>query len=101
LLGGRVVLLADGMPQAIARETARRQDARMPAYALIVAAGIFEVAYLLWRTRRARRRLEQHLAKERGARVVATSGTPLTALLILCGAIALAFAVLATLTALG
>lgn len=100
---GRAVLLADGLPAAIAKEEERRRSARRPAYALIVAAGIFELIYLLWRARRARRTLELHLARQSegggDATLAVQSALPLTALLLLAGALALAFAILAVLSA--
>lgn len=101
LAGGRVQLVGDGMPVALRAEKERRQSARRPAYALIVAAGIFELFYLFWRTRRSRRRLEVHLAQHTGGEVTAAQSFPLTALVLLSGALALAFAILATLSAFG
>lgn len=100
---GRSTPLADGLPAAIEREEGRRRDARRPAYALIVAAGLFELVYLVWRARRARQRLELHLSREgeggSQAALAVQSPLPLTALVLLAGALALAFAILAVLSA--
>jgi hypothetical protein len=101
LEGGRVLLLADGMSQAMSVEEQRQRDARRPAYGLIVASGIFELIYLWWRARRSRRRLETHLVEHVGGELSASQSMPLTALMLLSGALALAFAILATLSAFG
>ena len=99
LEGGRVTEIADGMAAAIAAEESRQAEARRPAFGLIVAAGLFELVYLWWRTRRSRMRLEQHLAQEKGAERSAAPSLPLSALVVLSGALALAFAILATVSA--
>jgi hypothetical protein len=54
---GRPALLADGMPAALRQETTRQARVRRPACALILAAGVLELAYLWRRHRLGRRRL--------------------------------------------
>jgi hypothetical protein len=101
--GGVVSLLADGLPAAMMQEEERQAAARRPAYALILAAGLFELFYLWWRARRAKRELDAHVAAHTGGEVsqsVAQS-VPLVTLVVLSGALALAFAILAALSAFG
>ncbi len=100
----RTLLLGDGLPGVIEAERERRARARWPAFLLLFAAALFEIAFLWWRARRAQRRLALHLAEEgAGGEAVAAvpSALPLTALVLLSGALALGFAVLALVAALG
>jgi hypothetical protein len=53
----RPALLADGLPAAVQQEQARQARVRRPASALILAAGVLELAYLWRRHRLGRRRL--------------------------------------------
>jgi hypothetical protein len=100
--GGRAVLVADGMPAAIAAERERRASARRPAYGLVLAAGLFELFYLWRRGRLARQRLEAHMRASgvEGTEPSAMVGNlPLFWLCLLTGGLAVLFAVLAAVAA--
>ncbi len=104
-----MVLLADGLPGAIAAEDDRRAKARRPAYGLVLAAGLFELLYLWRRGRQTRRRLQNHLrsasetpegAQLDEATVEAVTGSaPLVWLILLTGGLVLTFAFLALVAA--
>ncbi|MBW2459496.1 MAG: hypothetical protein JRI68_33695 [Deltaproteobacteria bacterium] len=104
-----MVLLADGLPRAVAAEEERRAGARRPAYGLVLAAGLFELFYLWRRGRLTRRRLQDHLrsasetaegAQLDQATVTAVAGSaPLLWLLLLTGGLVLIFSFLALVAA--
>jgi len=100
--------LADGLPQAIAAETQRVRRARIPAIALVIAAGIFELLYLWRRSRISRARLQDHLRRSAAAADSAepaaelstiAASTPVLWLTVALGGLVLAFAALAVLVA--
>ena len=111
----RPALLANGMPVAVQQEQARQARVRRPACALILAAGVLELAYLWRRHRLGRRRLGrlQTAAAEAaqdgaklaslGAPAVPAIATPIGlwwSIMLPLG-VALAFLALAALTAWG
>jgi len=96
-----MTLLADGLPAARERERTRQEHARIPAFALVVAAALFEVAFLYWQRRRsqldlARRMREAHIDPE-----TVTSRPAAWWLVVLTGALLLAFLALAALALFG
>jgi hypothetical protein len=107
----RLQVLVDGMPATIDADRARATAARRPAYGLILAAGAFEVLFLLYRNRRTRNQLRQRMRRlaaasgEGGALEASVSrlaGSPgLLWLTVLAGGVALAFVVLAAVAAWG
>jgi hypothetical protein len=95
----------DGMPAAIASEQERSARVRMPAFGLVLAAGLFELLFLWRRNRLARAKLERHLQTHPGAegviRLDAIAGTtPVLYLTLFFGALVLAFIILAAVAAL-
>ncbi len=102
----RLGQLLDGMPKAIAREEDRRKRVRWPALGLVLATGIFELLLLWRRNKLSRAELEAHIAKVGGdsedesglaaeqARSIAGS-MPVVWLIVMTGALALAFVILA------
>ena len=89
-------VLADGLPAAIAAEQARMAKTRLPAFGLILAAGLFEVLYLLRRYRRQGEALDEHLeghlkASPAGIR----AQTPIAWVTFLSALLVLAFFILA------
>lgn len=96
-----MVLLADGLPAAQAREEARKGRARRPAFALVIMAGFFELAFLYWQRQRttadlARRMREADIDPDR-----VTTRPAAWWLVVLSGALLLAFLALATLALFG
>jgi hypothetical protein len=94
-------LVVDTLPEAIAAEDARATGARRPAYALVLAAGLFELIFLAHRARRSSRRLRRHLEgglPPETARLIETR-SPLWWLSVLTFGLVLAFVVLAGLAA--
>lgn len=89
-------LLADGLPVAIAAEEARMARTRLPAFGLILAAGLFEVLYLLRRYRKQGAELDEHL---RGHLQASPAGiraqTPIAWVTFLSAILVLAFFILA------
>ncbi|MBW2525048.1 MAG: hypothetical protein JRI23_12770 [Deltaproteobacteria bacterium] len=63
LAPARMEVLVDGMPTAIAAERARVRAVRRPAYGLILAAGLYELLYLLQRNRRSGEALRRRMRK--------------------------------------
>lgn len=112
---GRLVVaapsrLVDGMPRAIAAELTRRRLARWPAAGLVLAAGAFELAFLLRRQRQARRQLAAELAVATREAAAGTDAPQPDVLVtdpsrgwlgMLALGVALAFVALAALTAWG
>jgi len=108
-----VKLLADGLPAAIEREEQRYRAARLPGYGIIVLAGLLEVFFLWLRHRRAGAKLEAHLRaaaaetdESPGAKAEidvakVAENVPLIWLLLVAGAVTLAFATLAAIAAWG
>jgi len=104
-----VMLLVDGMPAVVAAESERRSGARRPALGLIVAAALFELFFLWRRSAMARAKLTRHLEDASADEEPASrpdvekiaSNAPLLWATIAAGALALAFAALAALTAFG
>ena len=103
------MLLVDGMPAVVAAESERRSGARRPALGLIVAAALFELFFLWRRSAMARAKLTRHLEDASADEEPASrpdvekiaSNAPLLWATIAAGALALAFAALAALTAFG
>jgi len=92
--------LADGMPAAIAAEEARMERTRMPVFGLVIAAGLFEVLYLLRRYRRQGRALDEHLREElHAAPTGIRARTPVALLTFLSAILVLAFFILAAVAA--
>jgi hypothetical protein len=94
----------DGLPAAIAAEDARRARIRLAAFGLVLAAGLFELLFMWRRSRLSRANLERHLARNPGAdgaiRADTIAGTvPLLYLILLMGALVLAFVILAAIAA--
>ena len=89
-------LLADGVPAAIAAEQARMAKTRLPAFGLILAAGLFEVLYLLHRYRRQGEALDEHLEGYLKAKPVGIRArTPIAWVTFLSAILLLAFFILA------
>lgn len=89
-------LLADGLPAAIAAEKARMAKTRLPAFGLILAAGLFEVLYLLRRFRKQGEALDEHLRGHlKSAPVGIRARTPIAWVTFLSALMVLAFFILA------
>jgi hypothetical protein len=102
MLGGTApTLLADGLPRAVAIERARAARARWPIFGLVIAAGLFEVLYLLYRHRRAGEELDRNMTEALAAEALAVergslrTRTPLWWLSLITGGMAVIFFALA------
>jgi hypothetical protein len=96
---GELSLLGDGMPQAIAAEDARRTRARLPAFALVIAAALFELLYLWLRWQRSRRQLRALADQLDDVAVDALDvRPPVWWLTLLVGGLVISFAILAIIT---
>lgn len=59
----RLELLLDGLPTSIAAERNRTRGVRRPAYGLILAAGFFELLFLLVRNRRSDAQVKRRMRR--------------------------------------
>lgn len=98
---GRPEVVVDTLPEAIAAEAARAERTRRPAYALILAASLFELVFLAHRARRSSRRLQRHLDEylPQGVAARLEIRSPLWWLSVFTFALVLAFVALAGLAA--
>lgn len=96
-----MILLADGLPAAQAREEARKARARRPAFALVLVAGFFELAFLYWQRQRSAAELARHMREADIDPERVTTRPAAWWLVVLSGALLLAFLALATLALFG
>lgn len=100
LEGMPMVRFADSLPAAITAERTRMSKTRLPAFGLILAAGLFEVLYLLRRFRKAGATLDHHVADALDQpRATIRQRTPIAWLTFLSAILVLAFFVLAAVAA--
>jgi len=94
-------LLADGLPAARTREAARQARARRPAFALVVVAAFFELAFLYWQRQSSQAQLTRRMREAEIDPEQVTARPAAWWLVVLSGALLLAFLALATLALFG